>query len=192
MILASSSPQRLALLREHGLDPAVVPADVDETPRPGEDPGELVDRLAGTKARAVARRHPGEVVLAADTVVVHDGTALGKPVDDRDAAATLRRLSGSVATVVTGVHVIGPGDERGGGAHTRLRFDTLSDADIRAYVATGEPHGAAGSFRLQGLGAGLVAQREGCRTNVIGLPMCVASGLLARAGVTLRPDECPA
>ena len=107
MILASQSPRRIALMREAGFDVRVIPADIDERSEPGETPVELVERLARLKAAAVAARDaaPGETVLAADTVVALDGSILGKPGDEQDAARMLSRLSGRTHEVATGVAI---------------------------------------------------------------------------------------
>lgn len=194
LVLASGSDRRLALLRAGGVEPVVVPADVDETPRRTETPTDLVRRLALAKARAV----PGEVVLGADTEVVRDGTALGKPADAEEARAMLRANAGRVLTVWSGVAVVTPSATRTrvvGSAQTRvvgslLRFAALDDDAVEAYVATGEPFGAAGGFRIQGRGRQLVVDRTGCWTNVVGLPTCQVARLLAPHGITLQPDGC--
>ena len=154
MILASQSPRRIELMREAGFDVRVIPADVDETPRAGEPPFELVERLAAAKAEAVAAEsaEPSELVLAADTIVAIDGEALGKPADDADARAMLRRLSGRTHQVATGVCLLRAaceGSEPGSPERpatrdvftvvTDVTFYDLADAEIDAYVATGEP-----------------------------------------------------
>jgi septum formation protein len=193
MILASGSPQRLALLRRAGVEPTVLPADVDETPLAGETPVGLVRRLARDKASAVAATHPHTVVLGADTIVEVDGRTLGKPSDDSEAVAMLARLSGGRVTVVSGVAVTGV-DGATTTAHraTTLWFRDLSHDDVLAYVATGEPSGAAGGFRVQGRGGELLRAHHGCWTNVVGLPVCTTALLLATHGVTLTSDGCPA
>ena len=191
LVLASGSPQRSALLREAGLDPAVVPADVDETPRDEESAADLVERLARDKATAVAAGHPAAVVLAADTVVELDGTALGKPVDDAHAAAMLRALAGQQVVVRSGVAVVAPdgrGAVRSGRVDTTLWMRPLAAAEIDAYVATGEPRGAAGAFRVQDGGASLLERHSGCWANVVGLPLCLVGELLAPHGLGRLPE----
>jgi len=184
LVLASGSPQRLALLRGAGLGPTVVPADVDETPRDDEPAAALVERLARDKAAAVAGAHPGALVLGADTVVELDGTALGKPVDDADARGMLRALAGRRVVVRSGVALVaaaaGEGgveaarpSVRSGRVDTTLWMRPLSQAEVDAYVATGEPHGAAGAFRVQDGGAALLERHRGCWANVVGLPLCL-------------------
>jgi septum formation protein len=187
LVLASSSPRRRELLGRLGLEPAVRPADVDETPRRGEAPVDLVVRLASSKAAAsAARREPGdleEVVLAADTEVVLDGRVLGKPRDRDDAARMLRWLAGRTHEVVTGVAVRRGGTARAVRVTTEVRFRELSDAEIAWYVATGEPDGKAGAYGLQGAGAVLVDRIDGSDTNVIGLPLAETVRLLRQVGL---------
>jgi septum formation protein len=185
LVLASSSPRRADLLARLGLAPVIHPAAIDETPRDGEDPATLVLRLARSKAaRVVEVRDDGdELVLAADTVVVHDGRTLGQPRDRDEAAAMLHALSGTTHEVVTGVAA------RRGTQHvhrrvtTRVAFRTLDEARIRWYLATGEADDKAGSYALQGAGAVLVAGIEGSDTNVIGLPLAETVELLAELGL---------
>ena len=186
LVLASGSPRRLALLREGGLVPEVVPADIDETPRPGEPPAALVRRLAVGKASAVA----GPVVLGADTEVVRDGQVLGKPADEDDARAMLRANAGRVLRVLSGVAVAAGGDVAASVVVSSVRFAQLDEAQVERYVATGEPFDAAGGFRIQGEGAALVAEVTGCWTNIVGLPTCEAARLLEPHGIVLTPDAC--
>ena len=186
LVLASASDRRQDLLRAGGVEPLVVPASIDETPTPGEAPTALVRRLAIAKARAVA----GDVVLGADTEVVRDGAVLGKPEDEADARAMLRANADRVLTVWSGVAVVAGGGTTSGVVGSFVRFAPLTDEQIEDYVATGEPFGAAGGFRIQGVGAALVAARTGCWTNVVGLPTCEAARLLAPHGIDLTPDGC--
>ena len=181
LVLASGSPRRAQLLARLDLHPEVRPPDVDETPHPDETPEAMVTRLAGRKAAAVAR--DGEVVVAADTVVVSDGQGLGKPVDDADAEAMLRRLSGRTHHVVTGVCVLRGPLAAATRVTTAVTFRPLTDAEVAWYVATGEPAGKAGGYALQGAGAALVDRVEGSDTNVIGLPLAETVGLLRDVGV---------
>jgi septum formation protein len=183
LVLASGSPRRAELLARLGLTPEIRPAAVDETPLPGEPAPDLVVRLAAAKARAVHDPNADEVVLAADTMVVLDGAALGKPDDDAEAAAMLRRLSGRTHEVLTALAV-----HRGPRRHattvtTRVRFRTLTDSEVAWYLATGEPRDKAGAYALQGAGAALVDHLEGSDTNVIGLPLAATVDLLRCAGV---------
>lgn len=186
LVLASGSDRRLALLRAGGIDPVVRPADIDETQLPSESPTQLVRRLAAAKAEAVA----GEVVLGGDTEVVRDGVVLGKPTDAADARAMLHANGGRVLTVWSGVAVATPAGTRTRVVGSLLRFSALDEATVEAYVATGEPFGAAGAFRIQGRGRALVADRTGCWTNIVGLPTCQVARLLAPLGIDLEPDAC--
>lgn len=186
LVLASGSPRRRDLLRAGGVDPVVRPADIDESPVPGESPASLVRRLAAAKATAVH----GPVVLAADTEVARDGMVLGKPTDEDDAAAMLRASSGRVLTVWSGVAVAAAGHVTTRVVGSFVRFVDLTDQDVHAYVATGEPYGVAGAFRIQGRGAQLIAARTGCWTNVVGLPTCQTARLLAPHDIHLAPDGC--
>jgi len=184
LILASASPRRTALLREAGYRFDVEPADVDESELAGERPGAYVLRVAGLKARAIAGKHPGSVVLAADTTVVIDGVMLGKPVSEDEAGAMLARLSGRTHEVLTGVVVSGGGCEVADVVTTRVRFRELTADEIAWYVATGEPHDKAGAYGVQGLAGRFVDAVEGSYTNVVGLPVRAVRALLASQGVT--------
>jgi septum formation protein len=189
LVLASASPRRAELLARLGLAPEVRPADIDETPRPGEPASDLVVRLAGEKAAAAAARGDGdEVVLAADTTVVLGGRMLGKPVDRADAAATLRALSGHTHEVVTGLAVLRGTISAVDRVTTSVTFRRLTEAEIAWYVDTGEPDDKAGAYGLQGAGAVLVSAVSGSDTNVIGLPLAETVALLRDVGMDLlRP-----
>ena len=172
ILLASASPRRLDLLRALGLTPEVRPADVDETLLPGEDPHEGAERLARAKAAKVAADAPaGAVVLAADTIVVLDGEALGKPRDPDDARRMLRALRGRAHDVVTGVALARDGILVSGRETTEVVFAPMTDEEVEAYVASGEPADKAGAYALQGLGGLFVERIDGTPSNVIGLPL---------------------
>ncbi|MCH3968224.1 MAG: Maf family protein [Atopobiaceae bacterium] len=180
MILASSSPRRIELLFEAGYDARVIPADIDETPRTGETPKQLVDRLACAKAHAVASQAtPGELVIAADTTVELDGRSLGKPADGAEAQAMLRALSGRTHEVSTGVCLLRTADparsadtrERDFVETTEVAFYDLDDDLIAGYVRTGEPADKAGAYGIQGAGRLLVRKIDGDYYNVVGLPI---------------------
>lgn len=186
IVLASRSPRRRDLLQQMNIDFVVDPADVDETPRPGEKPTDYVERLSREKAETVAQRHRTEhvVVLAADTTVDVDGEIFGQPVDVDDAVRMLRRLSGRTHRVHTAVTVMS-----GGGAATEcvtslVTFHPLLPNTIEWYVGTGEPMGKAGAYAVQGLGSALVAAVRGSLTNVVGLPVAQTARLLG--GVSRR------
>jgi len=190
LVLASGSPRRRELLAALGVDFVVRPADVDETPRPGETPEALARRLALAKARAAAR--PGEVALGADTDVAIDGEILGKPADAAQARRMLRRLSGRAHEVWSGVALVeldaGGAPRREAVAATRsvVRFRELSEAQIADYAASGEPLDRAGAYAIQGGAAPFVAALEGELSNVVGLPLAATRELLARFGFATR------
>lgn len=177
LVLASSSPRRAALLRSAGLEFEIEPADVDETPLPGEQPEPYVARVAHDKAAAVAR--PGCLVLAADTTVDAGGEILAKPVDDADARRMLRLLSGDTHLVHSGVVVIGEGVTRSQVVTTEVRFVDLTSEVIDWYVATGEANDKAGAYAIQGRAAAFVESLNGSVTNVVGLPLAQTLALLA-------------
>ncbi|MFO7777701.1 MAG: Maf family protein [Nitriliruptoraceae bacterium] len=189
LVLASGSPRRAALLARLGLRPQIRPPDIDERPLDGEHPSAVVARLAASKARAVHRAGAGEVVLAADTVVVLDGQLLGKPVDDGAATGMLQRLSGRTHEVLTAVAVHTDAACHRATETTRVRFRRLTAEEVHWYLDTGEPRDKAGAYGLQGAGAALVEGVDGSDTNVIGLPLSTTVGLLRAAGLdVLRPD----
>jgi septum formation protein len=160
--------------------------DLDETPRDGEPPRDYVGRLAMEKA--AARAHPGEIVLAADTTVVLEGSILGKPRDPDEARWMLARIAGREHTVLTGVALAEPGrDRRACGIETsRVRIAPLDEDWIAWYVATGEPLDKAGSYAVQGLGALFVEEVHGNYTNVVGLPLPLVDRLFRELGYDLR------
>ena len=186
LVLASRSPRRAELLRVAAIDFEVRAfPEVDETPGVGlDDPRAIVRDLAERKARSAQVHAPHELLLTADTLVFLDDAILGKPDDPAEAHAMLRALSGRSHTVATGVALTGPGG-RGrvrlvsDAAATHVRFRALSDEEIRAYVATGEPLDKAGAYAIQGGAAGFVAGLDGAEDTVIGLPVEVVRRLLA-------------
>ena len=182
VILASQSPRRRELLALVGIAHEVRPADVDESPLPGEAPVPHAERLARAKADTLARRHPDALVVAADTVVVIDGDILGKPRDAAHAREMLARLAGREHTVVTAVAV--SRGERVASAVERVlvRFRPLSDAEIAAYVGTGEPMDKAGAYGIQGYGATIVERIDGDFFAVMGLPLATVVRLARELG----------
>ena len=181
MILASQSPRRRELLSEAGFDLDIRPADIDEARLPGESPMELVARLAAEKAeaaRATLDASPSDgLLVAADTIVWMGDEALGKPEGPEDAARMLRELSGRTHHVSTGVCVLslaedGSAEERASFVETTdVTFWELTDAEIAAYVSTGEPLDKAGAYGIQGAGRLLVERIDGDYSNVVGLPI---------------------
>jgi septum formation protein len=224
LVLASASPRRQELLRNAGISFTVQPADVDETPLAGESPRNCAERLAREKALKVWQTRPQDQVLGADTIVVVNGTILGKPTGNEDAARMLRLLSGRVHEVITGVCLVGPGvsNNVSGGAPglagfarpgsslagreaeqpsqnathglatgnrqlatasetTLVTMCELSDDEIRAYVATGEPMDKAGAYAIQGIASRWIPRIEGDYSNVVGLPVALVYRMLRDA-----------
>ena len=191
LVLASASPRRLDLLRQIGLEPdRIDPAGIDEVPRPGEMPPAHAMRLAEEKARAVMPRHPGAFVLAADTVVACGRRILPKPVDPATARSCLKLLSGRRHRVHSGIALAGP-DERLTlrRVDSQVAFKRLSEAEIAAYLCSGEWRGKAGGYAIQGRAAALIRWVSGSYSNVVGLPLFETAQLLAGRGY--RPP-CPA
>ncbi|NVB78516.1 MAG: septum formation protein Maf [Kofleriaceae bacterium] len=175
LLLASASPRRREMLERVGVPLEVRPADVDESPKPGEDPAAYVARIAHDKAIAVSR-HPGQWTLAADTTVTIDGAILGKAESDAEAADMLRRLAGRVHQVITAFTILGEGrhDEtvrKDGLVTSDVVFVPMTELLIADYVDSGEWKGKAGAYAIQGIGAALVREVRGSVTNVIGLPL---------------------
>ena len=183
VILASQSPRRRELLTLVGIAHEVRPAHVDETVLPGELPEPHAERLARAKARTLAATDHRALVVAADTIVVIDGDILGKPADEADARITLRRLAGRTHTVHTAVAVARAGTVESAVETVSVTFRPLDDAEIAAYVATGEPMDKAGSYGIQGYGATIVERVEGDYFAVMGLPLVRLVVLLRRLGV---------
>ncbi len=182
-VLASKSPRRRQLLASLGLEFTVDAADVDETPLPGEPPDVLVCRLCRAKAAAVADRHPGEVVLAADTLVVLAGSLLGKPADPLEAVAMLAALRDRVHVVYTAVCVLNGGSAVTRVSATGVRMRRYTDAEIEAYVETGDPLDKAGAYGIQDPKFAPVEAWDGCYSAVMGLPLGLTAEMLGQAGV---------
>jgi nucleoside triphosphate pyrophosphatase len=192
LVLASASPRRLDLLRQIGIVPDhVEPADVDETPHPGELPAHHVIRLAEDKARAVQPHHPGAFILAADTVVACGRRILPKAEDETTARACLRLLSGRRHRVYGGVALLTPTDELAmRRVVSQVAFKRLSDREIDAYLATGEWHGKAGGYAIQGCAAAMIPWVSGSYSNVVGLPLYETAQLLAGRGYRACRKSC--
>jgi septum formation protein len=187
LVLASGSAGRLRVLQAAGIDPEVVISGADETAGAGLDTAALVSVLAERKARAVAARRPGALVLGCDSMLDLDGKAFGKPASARDAAGLWRRLSGRQATLYTGHCLIGAGRGRWvrDVAGTVVRFGTPSEAEVAAYVASGEPLTLAGGFSIDGRAAPFVEGIDGDPGNVIGLSLPLLRRMLADLGVAI-------
>ncbi len=206
LILASASPRRRELLTQAGFTFEVHPAHIPEDPLPNEDPIAYVIRLAREKAEAVFNQltnagapgpvplgtwesrntpaslprasAPPQVVLGADTTVTLDNHILGKPENEADAARMLRLLSGRTHRVITGIAVVTVARTEVAAEVTAVRFLTLSDQEIEAYIATGEPMDKAGAYAIQGRAARYIPRIEGDYFNVVGLPLALVSTLL--------------
>src|SRR5579863_3001138 len=202
LVLASASPRRQDLLRSANISFVVQPADIDETPLAGEIPLQCALRLAREKALAVWRTRPHDLVLGADTIVVVDGTILGKPADASDAARMLRLLSGRVHQVITGVCLVKPPmgqnltqdatdmtstraksaaekpEVRTSAETTLVTMDEISEDGIREYVASGEPMDKAGAYAIQGIASRWIPRIEGDYSNVVGLPVALVYRML--------------
>src|SRR3984885_11178604 len=213
LVLASASPRRQELLRNAGISFTVNPADIDETPLPGESPRECAELLAREKALAVWSMRPQDLVLGADTIVVVDETILGKPVNAHDAARMLRLLSDRVHRVITGVCLIGPvagemapdaarsqsssqeerrtenRELRTASETTLVTMSTLSEDEIRDYVATGEPMDKAGAYAIQGIAARWIPRIQGDYSNVVGLPVALVYTMLRERGVACDEER---
>ena len=184
IILASQSPRRRELLGQVGLTFEIVSPEVDEAQYGGLPPRELVQTLSRAKALDAARQVPaGYLVLGADTVVVLDGQALGKPDGPEGARAMLTALSGRTHEVWTGFTLCRDGAVDTEAVATEVTFRALAPEEIDRYVATGEPLDKAGAYGIQGRGALLVAQIRGDYSNVVGLPLCAVGQALRRFGV---------
>ena len=188
LVLASASPRRRDLLNLLGRPFAVEPAAVEEIMPPGEEPAVVARALAEQKARVVAALRPAAVVIGADTVVAVDGMMLGKPDDEADALAMLRRLRGRAHMVVTGLAVARGERLLTASVAATVAMRAAGDDELRAYIATGEPHDKAGAYAVQGLGGALVSAVEGCWLTVVGLPICHLGRLLGEIGLPPTTD----
>ena len=207
LVLASASPRRQELLRNAGIEFTLQPADVDETPVPGEGARDCAMRLAREKALRVWQLRRRDLVLGADTVVVVDGMMLAKPVDPEDAVRMLRLLAGRTHEVITGVCLVLPVraqypvlgalqlgvapeseteamDIRVASETTTVIMTNISDAEIYGYVATGEPMDKAGAYAIQGMASRWIPRIEGDYSNVVGLPVALVHRMLQECRVT--------
>jgi nucleoside triphosphate pyrophosphatase len=187
VVLASASPARLAVLRAAGLEPEVIVSGVDESAYAAGTPAELAGLLAQAKAAAVASALDTGLVIGCDSLLDLDGRALGKPASAAQAAQRWREMSGRTGTLVTGHCVINAatGQRACAVAATRVRFGTPSEAEIAAYVASGEPLAVAGAFTLDGRGGWFVEGIDGDHGTVLGVSLPVLRRLLASLGVSV-------
>ena len=186
MILASASPRRRELLEGLGLELTICPAKGEEHPVPGLSGGETAKRLSRAKCLEIAAGADGDdVVIAADTVVCLDDQILGKPADEADAARMLKALSGRDHRVFTGVTVARGDKVLSDYEETAVHFRPLTEREIAAYIATGEPMDKAGAYGIQGRASLFVRAIEGDYFNVVGLPLCKLGQMLKELGVEL-------
>jgi 23S rRNA (uracil1939-C5)-methyltransferase len=190
VVLASASPRRRELMLALGLDFTAVESPYDEVVSSDESPAAVAERLALDKADAVAASNSGKTIVAADTIVVHDGAILGKPRDEAEAADMLRRLRGEEHEVITALAVITGGSSVVDHVSTRVTMRDYSDDEIAEYVATGDAMDKAGAYAIQDLGFAPVAGVDGCYLNVVGLPLCLLARMLrdVGAGIRSRPE----
>ena len=183
IVLASQSPARLQTLRNAGIEPQVIVSGVDESQLDGLAPRELALGLAELKALAVAPRVPDAVVIGCDSVLEFEGAPLGKPTDAADAIARWQRMRGRSGVLVTG-HAVVRGEQLiSASAETTVHFADVSDEEIEAYVATGEPLHVAGAFTVDSLGGPFVTSIEGDYHNVVGISLPLLRELLGQLGI---------
>ncbi|MFC1960336.1 Maf family protein [Chloroflexota bacterium] len=192
IILASGSPRRQHLIKTLGLPFTVMVSDVSEDVDSALSPAEAVRWLARLKAEVVAEEQSAGLVIGADTMVVLDGMILGKPANAAEARHMLGLLRGRAHQVLSGVAVFDAAQNRSGATShvaTTVWMNDTTDAQIDAYVASGEPMDKAGSYAIQGQGGALVARIEGCHNNVVGFPLCEVRALLDGFGVRLNGSD---
>ena len=182
LILASNSPRRLDVLRQLGLDPSVRSPAIDESCIEGESPEAYVERLARSKAEAVAETESDALVIGGDTIVVSEDRLLGKPEDEDRAIEMLLSLAGRKHLVLTGLAISGQDGTVSAVSGTEVRFRSFTEAEARRYVMSGEPMDKAGAYAIQGLGAALVAEIVGDYYTVMGFPVGTFLDLLLQSG----------
>ena len=180
LVLASSSPRRRELLSNAGIDFIVDPANVDETPRSGEAAADFAVRLATEKAEAIAGRHPGQLVVGADTVVIVGREVLGKPVDSGDARRMLRMLRNRTHEVSTGIALVVDNNALTHIETTSVVVGEISETEIDDYVLSGEPMDKAGAYAIQGRASRWISRIEGDYFNVVGLPVAALWRMLKK------------
>ncbi len=186
LILASNSPRRRQLLALLGWDFQIVPAEVDESTREGEPPSDYVRRLAASKARAVSTKIASDaVIIAADTTVVDGDEILGKPVDRFDAERMLRQLRGRNHQVLSALAVNREAEKvlRVDSCITDVPMRNYDDAEMQAYIASGDPMDKAGAYAIQHAGFHPAEELTGCYANVVGLPLCHLTRTLRKMGI---------
>lgn len=187
ILLASASPRRKEILEMLGVkNMRIIPAQGEENIPENASPDQIVCALALAKARELApHAAPGETIIAADTIVWHSGRIFGKPHTEAEAAAMLTELSGDSHTVYTGLALIRDGQELSQAEETKVRFRHISEAEIAAYIRSGEPMDKAGAYGAQGKASVFVEGIEGDFFNVMGLPVCLLDSMLKKLGLSL-------
>jgi septum formation protein len=190
IILASASPRRFEILSSIGINMQAVPSSADERPFVDETPADYIIRIARAKVIDVARRFTEGLIIAADTIVVLDGKILGKPIDDEDAKQMLRSLSGRWHAVMTGVALYEAGSKKEvvDFEKTLVRFASISDAEIRWYLKTGEHRDKAGAYGIQGSAGIFIEEIAGNYHNVVGLPLPLVYRLAKRLGYSFLDE----
>jgi len=185
IILASKSPRRRYLLQQAGLSFRVIPSSIDETSAAISSPETYVRLLSEAKANDVAVKYPDKWVIGADTIVLQEGTILGKPRSQTEARSMIKRLSGQTHQVLTGYAICCKAKSRcfSETIKTDVLFKNLTDEEIEWYIQTKEPFDKAGAYAIQGLGTFLVKSINGSYTNVVGLPVCEVIEFLLKEGV---------
>ncbi|WP_293769103.1 nucleoside triphosphate pyrophosphatase [uncultured Corynebacterium sp.] len=189
IVLASQSPSRASILRGAGVEPVLAPADIDERALEAEladaAPADIVAALAAAKARAVAPRFPGDVIIGGDSMLLLDGELQGKPLTQEATVERWRAQSGRSAQLLTGHCVVYDGRDYAETSTTTVHFAPALDADIRAYAATGEPLQCAGAFTLEAIGGWFIDSIEGDPSSVIGLSLPVVRRALYSFGLNV-------
>lgn len=176
IVLASGSPRRQELLRYITSEFEIMPSDIEEVA--SGTPKEQVLKLALDKAGDIAKRRPDDVVIGADTLVAIGGQILGKPKDEQDAAAMLRKLSGNTHCVYTGIAVMAEGKAEIRCVVTQVKFNEMTNDEIEEYIKTGEPMDKAGAYGIQGYGGKFIDRIDGCYFNVMGLPQSIVYDMI--------------
>lgn len=188
IILASGSPRRKKLLEQIGLTFIVKTSDVDEDDVPVLPPHALVEYISLKKAKKISEKYPKAVVIGADTLIVCKGEIIGKPNSEKDAKDILKKLSGQVHTVITGVTVIKENKVLTRHELSKVYFKKLTDEEIDSYVKTGEPMDKAGAYGVQEKGVLFVEKIEGDYQNVVGLPIILLVNMLAEFGIDVAEN----
>ncbi|MEJ2658025.1 MAG: Maf family protein [Desulfobacterales bacterium] len=185
LILASTSPRRRSLLEQAGLKFSVIPSNIDENKIPLAEPETYARILSEAKADSVSQKYPNKWVIGADTIVLKNGTILGKPETMDDARSMLKQLSGQTHQVLTGYAIVCKAKNKkfSETIKTDVLFKQLTDEEIEWYIRTKEPFDKAGSYAIQGLGTFLVKSIHGSYTNVVGLPVCEIIEFLIKEGI---------